>query len=103
MSMLRQDPLTGRWVIVAAGRDERPNEYLALSRADMPLTDCPFCPGHEDQTTPEVLALGRPAGSSPNSPGWRLRAFPNMYPALVPVDPPPPFGLAAAQPCILLI
>lgn len=93
MSMLRQDPLTGRWVIVAAGRDERPNEYLALSRADMPLADCPFCPGHEDQTTPEVQVLGRPDGSPPNTPGWRLRAFPNMYPALVPADPPPVFGL----------
>ncbi|MDX2472518.1 MAG: DUF4921 family protein [Candidatus Krumholzibacteria bacterium] len=97
MSMLRQDPLTGRWVIIAAGRSARPNEFPAQVRDKSPRTDCPFCPGNEDQTTPEVLALGRSDDQPANGPGWRLRAFPNMYPALVPVDSVAPFGVQEGQ------
>lgn len=82
MSTLRQDPLTGRWVIFAGGREARPNEYPLLRRAGAAGGRCPFCPGHEADTTPEVLATGRPAGSPANGPGWRLRAFPNLYPAV---------------------
>lgn len=80
--MLRQDPLTGRWVIIATGRGDRPNEFPLLQRGGAAEGRCPFCPGHEGDTTPEVLALGRPNGAAPNSPGWRLRAFANMYPAV---------------------
>ncbi len=92
MSMLRQDPLTGRWVIIAAGRSARPNEFPTQTRDRSPRTDCPFCPGNENQTTPEVWALGRATGQAENGPGWQMRAFPNMYPALVPADAVAPFG-----------
>ena len=84
MSTLRQDPLTGRWVIMAAGRSGRPNEFRLMQRDLAPGAHCPFCPGHEDSTTPEILALGRESGAPANGPGWRLRVFPNMYPALRP-------------------
>jgi UDPglucose--hexose-1-phosphate uridylyltransferase len=84
LSRLRQDPLTGRWVIIATGRGARPNEFPLQRRSADGAGDCPFCPGHEDQTTPEVLALGRSAGAPPNGPGWHLRVFPNMYPAVRP-------------------
>ena len=84
MSHLRQDPLTGRWVIMSSGRRNRPNEYpLRKDEGALP-TDCPFCPGREAMTTNEVLALGRPDGAPADSPGWRLRVFPNLYPALTP-------------------
>jgi len=43
---------------------------------------CPFCPGHEDATPPEILAYRRP-GTDPNKPGWTLRVMPNKYPALI--------------------
>ncbi len=102
MSMLRQDPLTGRWVIIASDRSKRPNEFPALSRKNMnekrDPAACPFCPGNENQTTPEVLALGRPAGREPNTPDWQLRVFANMYPALVPQDPKPMFGRDGTEP-----
>jgi UDPglucose--hexose-1-phosphate uridylyltransferase len=42
---------------------------------------CPFCEGHEDRTPPEVHAL-RPGGGPPDSPGWKTRVVPNLYPAL---------------------
>jgi UDPglucose--hexose-1-phosphate uridylyltransferase len=32
---------------------------------------CPFCPGHETDTPPEVAHIGEP---------WRVRTFPNKYP-----------------------
>lgn len=86
MASLRQDPLTGRWVILAAGRSERPDDYADLRRRAPALSremdPCPFCPGQEHETPKEVLATGRPDGAPPNSPGWRVRAFPNKFPAL---------------------
>jgi len=33
-------------------------------------------------TPPEVLALGRPEGAPPDSPGWTVRVVPNKFPAI---------------------
>jgi UDPglucose--hexose-1-phosphate uridylyltransferase len=33
-------------------------------------------------TPPEVLALGRPDGAPPDTPGWRVRVVPNLNPAV---------------------
>ncbi|AKU89639.1 Galactose-1-phosphate uridylyltransferase [Vulgatibacter incomptus] len=42
---------------------------------------CPFCPGSEDATPPELLALRAP--DAPADVGrWTVRAFPNRFPAL---------------------
>ncbi len=43
--------------------------------------NCPFCEGHEDRTPPELYAL-RPDGGPPDSPGWKTRVVPNLYPAV---------------------
>jgi len=42
---------------------------------------CPFCPGNEYTTPPEIIAF-RPAATEPDSPGWTLRVMPNKFPAL---------------------
>src|SRR5438105_3933544 len=42
---------------------------------------CPFCPGNEPMTPPELL-VRRAQGSQPNRPGWTLRVVPNRFPAL---------------------
>lgn len=91
MSPLRQDPLTGRWVIMAARRRGRPNEFAARLQSPCPadaefghaVSDCPFCQGQEDQTPSEVMTLGRDPAAAANSPGWRVRVFPNKYPAVM--------------------
>jgi UDPglucose--hexose-1-phosphate uridylyltransferase len=44
------------------------------------LDECPFCEGREDRTPPETYALG-PSGRAPDTPGWRVRVVPNLYPA----------------------
>ncbi len=80
MSELRRDPIVGRWVIIASERGGKPNDYGVAD----PITTgepCPFCPGNEQETPPELLAYGR-HGSEPNSPGWSTRVVPNKYPAL---------------------
>lgn len=99
MSTLRQDPLTGRWVIMAAGRGKRPNEFRLMQRDLEPGDHCPFCPGAESRTTPEIMALGREDGAAANGPGWSLRVFPNRYPALDPeLSAAPPAGATDPHP-----
>ena len=77
----RQDPVTGRWVIVAIDRRARPNDFWIESPRAVGREHCPFCEGHEAMTPPEVLAR-RADGSAPNTPGWRVRVVPNQFPAL---------------------
>lgn len=79
MPDLRKDPITGRWVIIASERAKRPRDFLT-EREFKPQGDCPFCPGAESLTPPEIAAYRN--GSEPNSPGWTLRVVPNRYPAL---------------------
>jgi UDPglucose--hexose-1-phosphate uridylyltransferase len=76
MSQLRLDPLTGRWVVVAVERSDRPFSFLPRSlpvEAD-PSRPCPFCPGNEEATPPALESYG-PGG------GWQVRVVPNLFPA----------------------
>jgi len=79
MPELRDDRLTGERVLLAPTRAARPHTTAgpAADAADAGPASCPFCPGHEAQTPPEVARVG---GGAPDRPGWRLRAFPNLYP-----------------------
>ncbi|HEY1330852.1 MAG TPA: galactose-1-phosphate uridylyltransferase [Actinomycetota bacterium] len=77
MSTLRQDPTTKDWVILAPRRAGRPHRPPEPGRAAPPERDpeCSFCPGNEDRTPPEILRV--PEGSP-----WRVRVFPNLFPAV---------------------
>ncbi len=81
MAEFRRD-LRGERVVISPGRAARPYDYY--EGAERRRAKCPFCPGREDQTPPEVFAVR--SGSAPNEPGWRLRVVPNLYPA-VPREP----------------
>ncbi|HUK63029.1 MAG TPA: hypothetical protein VLV15_06845, partial [Dongiaceae bacterium] len=80
MPELRKDPVIGRWVIIATERSRRPTNFTAVP---VPKSTgfCPFCPGNEDKTPPEVYAV-RPESTPPNTIGWSVRAIPNKFPAL---------------------
>jgi UDPglucose--hexose-1-phosphate uridylyltransferase len=99
---LRVDPLSGLKSIIAAGRATRPGGGFAVEPAEPidPERD-PFLEGHEDRTPPEVWAL-RPGGGAPDTPGWRVRSVPNLFPAVAPdAEAPPPHptpDLFTAQP-----
>jgi UDPglucose--hexose-1-phosphate uridylyltransferase len=87
---VRVDPLSGLRTIVAAERVERPGGGLHADPADpIENTADPFAEGHEDRTPPELYALRENAGG-PDTPGWRVRVVPNLYPALDPDSPEPP-------------
>lgn len=79
---IRIDQLTGLRVVLAPGRAERPEAFspqVAESKPDA-AERCPFCEGREDRTPPETWA-DRPEGE-PDTPGWRVRSVPNLYPVL---------------------
>ena len=81
MPELRKDPVVGRWVIIATERVRRPSDFPRRVRPAPPRA-CPFCPGHEAETPPEVLAYRPDASAAPDGPGWRVRVVPNKFPAL---------------------
>ncbi len=80
MPELRRDPVVGRWVVMnkeQAGPADFPKEDNTPTRQSI----CPFCPGREHQTPPEVDAV-RPPASKANTPGWVVRTVPNKFPVL---------------------
>jgi UDPglucose--hexose-1-phosphate uridylyltransferase len=77
MPELRFDPFRGRWVNISPDRAARPSHLGDTADG------CPFCPGNERETPPEVLAV-RPPDRPADGPGWSLRVVPNRYPALTP-------------------
>jgi UDPglucose--hexose-1-phosphate uridylyltransferase len=75
---VRYDALSDRTVIVATGRSARPHQFRAPDGdADQSTEHCPFEPGHEAMTPPEVARTG---DGAPDTPGWRVRVVPNLYP-----------------------
>jgi UDPglucose--hexose-1-phosphate uridylyltransferase len=82
MPEVRVDQLTGLKTIIAAERATRPGGWqITAGAAPIDPNQDPFAPGHEDQTPPEVFA-DRADGSAADTPGWRVRVVPNLYPAL---------------------
>jgi UDPglucose--hexose-1-phosphate uridylyltransferase len=77
---LRKDPITGRWVIIATDRAKRPTDFSRERVVPKGMRLCPFCPGQEEKTPPEILAYRQSGG--PNQPGWTLRVVSNKFPAL---------------------
>jgi len=88
-SELRRDFLSGRWVLIAPDRANRPSDFRSARAADSDSSreSCPFCPGRERETPPEVAAV-RDTASVPDSTGWHIRVVPNKFPALIrPAEP----------------
>lgn len=85
MPQIRQNVATGEWVIIAPQRARRPGDFAAKKRASkkaLPehVANCPFCPGNESQTPPQVLQL-------PSSGPWQVRVVPNKFAAFQKKDP----------------
>lgn len=78
---VRIDQLTGLRTILAPGRAARPDSFSPRSAEPKGPENCPFCEGREDRTPPELYAL-RPGDGEPDTPGWKTRVVPNLYPAL---------------------
>ena len=84
MPELRQNFMTKEWVVIATERAKRPDQ-MVVKRERKPVVSfsetCPFCPGHESQTPPEILRL-------PDGDKWKARVVPNKFAALSPEAEP---------------
>lgn len=67
---IERNPITGERVLMTPNRLARPNALLDHDNSG----ECPFCPGNEDQTPPEIVRITR-------GDDWILRVVPNKYPA----------------------
>jgi UDPglucose--hexose-1-phosphate uridylyltransferase len=80
MPELRQNFFTKEWVVIATERAKRPEE-MAVHRPAKSVQSfvesCPFCPGHENKTPPEILRISDRDGEH-----WTIRVVPNKFAAL---------------------
>jgi UDPglucose--hexose-1-phosphate uridylyltransferase len=79
---LRQNRFTKEWVIIATERAKRPKDMVVLrAPRNLPGFDpkCPFCPGNEKSTPPEVLRVTAASNGQ-----WLVRVVPNKFAALQP-------------------
>lgn len=76
-SELRQDLVTGDWVVIATGRAKRPEDFSKNVR-QIPkdnIDECLFCDPEKTKQEKDVLIYRQDDGE------WTLRVFPNKYPA----------------------
>ena len=76
-SELRQDLVTGDWVVIATGRARRPDDFAAHERIqdDKGIDQCLFEDPEASGQEKDVLIYHRSDGE------WTLRVFPNKFPA----------------------
>ena len=75
-SELRQDIVTGDWVVIATGRAKRPDEFSASGQSSDTSFADPFSDPDASGQEKDVLIYRQPDG------GWSLRVFPNKYPVV---------------------
>jgi len=77
ISELRQDIVTGDWVVIAKARGKRPEAFESKGKeiAKVDENDCVFCHPEETGQRKDTLIYYRDDGD------WSLRVFPNLFPA----------------------
>lgn len=78
---MRQNKLTGQWVIFATERALRPGDYddtgpPVAASVEHYESRCPFCAGNEDML-PEIIM------ETMHNQAWQVRVVPNKYPMLM--------------------
>lgn len=79
ISELRQDIVTGDWVVIATGRAKRPDDFAKFERIQDATSaeDCLFCDPVKSGQEADVLIYESSWGD------WTLRVFPNKFPAFM--------------------
>lgn len=84
-SELRQDLVSGDWILISPGRARKPEEFLEKrKRLKAPKKGCIF-------ENPEAAGGGKPIAvyaksdipSATRKDGWRVQIIPNKYPAVI--------------------
>lgn len=70
MAKFVPDAQSRRWSVIAPERITRPEELQSGERAKK----CPFCPGNESLTPPELYRIGGEGRE------WKVRVVPNKFP-----------------------
>ncbi|MDD5110115.1 MAG: DUF4921 family protein [Patescibacteria group bacterium] len=73
MTDIRRTLMVGSEIILATGRDLRPNHFLPKDGEESP---CPFCPGNEHLAPDPQLEW------KDDRRRWKLRVIPNKFPAV---------------------
>jgi len=77
-SELRQDIVTGDWVVIATGRAKRPEDFVdnaySTNDLDSDIENCLFCDPLKSGQEKDTLIYSKDDGD------WTLRVFPNKYP-----------------------
>ncbi len=81
MPEIRRDyVIESQWVVISPERNLRPSDFKVPKVEKNSMDKCPFCPGHEHMTPPEIMAYRK--NGEKNGKGWWIRVIPNKYPAL---------------------
>lgn len=86
MQELRKNIITREWVIIAKGREKRPEDFCKIhdkepKSKEETIKNCPFCPGNEKMIDGEILVI---KDINPgNYAGWSIKVVENKYPALL--------------------
>jgi UDPglucose--hexose-1-phosphate uridylyltransferase len=75
MSELRQDLVTGDWVVVSTIRSKRPEQFVRKDEKKPQCSECLFCDPVASGQEKDTLIYETGDGD------WSLRIFPNKYPA----------------------
>lgn len=80
LSQLRQDLVTGDWVVISTVRNKRPDEFVRQNKEIVVdrEADCLFCDPVKSEQKKDTLIYNTASGD------WSLRVFPNKFPAFVP-------------------
>lgn len=79
MPELRQDPLSGDWIILSPGRAARPETFGREQRRARSVTPKKNCPFEDLQKSGNGVVFE----VWPNAKKWQIAVIPNKYPALV--------------------
>lgn len=87
-------------MIIAPERAARPDTFRVPPRPPPASTgSCPFCAGNESMTPPEIARIG---AGAPDTPGWRVRVVPNLYPIVGHPTDGAPESVAGAHEVVVL-
>lgn len=77
ISELRQDIITGDWVVIAKARAQKPESFKVEEEEQkaIPRSQCVFCSPEETGQKKDTLIYYKDDGE------WSLRVFPNKFPA----------------------
>ena len=81
---IRQNKLTGEWIIISPERGKRPGDFKKKGIEDKKIPeydkDCPFCDGNEKYLIHPFIMETQGVNENP----WQTRVLLNKYPALTP-------------------